>query len=56
MALEALKGKMVFLGGAGYLRNFFEWLEGFEGKEQGLLRSLGIFQGFWWIFLGFRVV
>jgi hypothetical protein len=56
MALEALKGKMVYLGGARVFVEFFESLEGFSVKEQGLLRSLGIFRGFWLIFGGFRVV
>jgi hypothetical protein len=45
-ALEALKGRTVISGGFWrYLWNF-EWLESFGAKEQGLLRSLGIFRGF----------
>jgi hypothetical protein len=56
MALEAFKGKMVFLGGAGVFVEFFCMPGGFGMKEQGLLQSLGILQGFWLIFGGFRVV
>jgi hypothetical protein len=35
---------------------YFEWLGSFDAKEQGLLRSLGNFQGFLWIFEAFGVV
>jgi hypothetical protein len=44
--LETLKGQRDISGGVwGYLWNF-ECLESFGAKEQGLLRSLGIFCGF----------
>jgi hypothetical protein len=43
MALEAFRGKPVFLGGFGGICGILEWLEGFWHKMQGLLRSLEIF-------------
>jgi hypothetical protein len=56
MDLEDLEGKMAFSEvSGGYLWNF-EWLESFGVKEQGILQSLGIFPGFWWIFVVFGVV
>jgi hypothetical protein len=55
-ALEGFKGKTVLSGcSGGYMWNF-EWLESFGAKEQGLLQSLGNFQGFLWIFGAFGVV
>jgi hypothetical protein len=55
-ALEGFKGKTVLSGCfGGYMWNF-EWLESFGTKEQGLLQSLGNFQGFLWIFGAFGVV
>jgi hypothetical protein len=49
-ALEAFRGKMVFLEGSReYLWNF-RVVEGFWHKRQGLLWSLENFQGFLWIF------
>jgi hypothetical protein len=56
MGLEALDEENCdFRRFWGYLWNFLV-AGSFGPKEHGLLRSLGIFQGFWWIFGRFRVV
>jgi hypothetical protein len=34
-ALEAFRGKMVFLGGFGAILDFFEWLESLGTKYRG---------------------
>jgi hypothetical protein len=44
-ALEAYRGKMVFLGGCRVVLEFLEWFEGLGMKDRAL-RNLGIFQGF----------
>jgi hypothetical protein len=51
-ALEAFKGKTVFLGGFGVILEFLEWLEGL-GQKTGALAKFGDFQGFLWNFGGF---
>jgi hypothetical protein len=43
-ALEAFRGKTVFLGGSQEFWNFFEWLEGFDAKDRG---SCGVWEFFW---------
>jgi hypothetical protein len=42
-ALEAFRGKMVFLGGFGAILEFFWVVGGSWHKIQGLWRNLGIF-------------
>jgi hypothetical protein len=46
MALEALKGKMVFLGGAGYLRNFLSGWKALKEKSRGSYEVWGFFKDF----------
>jgi hypothetical protein len=40
-ALEAFRGKMVFLGGSGVILRFLEWLEGFCTKNRGSCKIWG---------------
>jgi hypothetical protein len=51
-ALEAFRGKMVFLGGCGAILKFLEWLEGLGVKDRAL-SNFGdfseIFVEFWWL-------
>jgi hypothetical protein len=46
-ALEAFRGKMVFLGGSGAILEFLEWLEGFGVKDKGSCRVWKNFEDFW---------
>jgi hypothetical protein len=55
-ALEAFRGKTVFLGGSRAILEFLEWLEGLGAKDKGLLQNLEIFRGFLWFFGVFGVV
>jgi hypothetical protein len=55
MALEAFKGKMVFLGGFGVILEFLEGLEGLWYKRQGscgIWEFSGIFVDFWSVWSG----
>jgi hypothetical protein len=40
-ALEAFKGKIVFLGDSGAILEFLEWLEGLATKDRGSCDFLG---------------
>jgi hypothetical protein len=40
-ALEAFRGKTVFLGGSGAILRFLEWLEGFGAKNRGSCKIWG---------------
>jgi hypothetical protein len=44
-ALEAFRGKTIFLVGSRPILEFLEWLEGLGAKDGGLLRISGIFCG-----------
>jgi hypothetical protein len=56
MALEALEGTMVFLGGVVVFVDFFCVAGRLWGERAGALMKFGDFEGFWWIFGEFRVV
>jgi hypothetical protein len=48
-ALEAFRGKTVFLGGSRAILEFLEWLEGLGAKDRGsckIWKFLGDFCGF----------
>jgi hypothetical protein len=49
-ALEACRGKMVFIGGSCGSSGIFGVVGGSLAQKTGLLWNLGIFQGFLWIF------
>jgi hypothetical protein len=49
-ALEAFRGKMVFLGGSGGNSGIFGVVGGSWRKRKGLLQNLDFFRGFLWIF------
>jgi hypothetical protein len=54
-ALEAYRGKTVFLGGSGVVLEFLEWLEGLGAKDRALA-EFGNVLGFMWIFGVFRAL
>jgi hypothetical protein len=45
-ALEAFRGKMVFLGGSGAILEFLEWLEGLGVKDRGSCEIWEFFRDF----------
>jgi hypothetical protein len=50
-AMEAFRGKMVFLGGPRVILEFLEWLEGLGAKDRAPA-NFGDFRGFCGIFEG----
>jgi hypothetical protein len=56
MGSRSFQGQNSFSGGYGEILEFLEWSEGLGAKIYGLLRNLGIFKRFLWIFVVFRVV
>jgi hypothetical protein len=55
-ALEAFKGKTVFLGGSKEFLEFFEWLEGHGAKCRDSCKILGFVGDFCGILGVFRVI
>jgi hypothetical protein len=53
-ALEAFRGKTVFLGDSGAILEFLEWLEGLGAKDKGSCKFLGIFRYFCGILEGLK--
>jgi hypothetical protein len=45
-ALEAFRGKTVFLGGSGVISKFLEWLEGLGAEDRGSYEVWGFFRYF----------
>jgi hypothetical protein len=45
-ALEAFKGKMVFLGDSGVILVFLEWMDGLGTKDRGFCEIWDFFRGF----------
>jgi hypothetical protein len=46
MGSRSFRGKIVFSGGSGVIREFLEWLEGLGAKDRGSSKIWGFFGDF----------